>query len=289
MSSDIPYVFDSQILASVEKCLRYYQLRHREGWRPNRQNDHLIFGGHFAKALERYYKYVALGQTWDDALRLVVRETLVDSEGWESNDTAKTRENLIRSIVWYVDQFKDESIKVVNKGDGTPAVEYSFRFEVDYGIIFAGHIDRLVTYLGHYYVMDQKTTGGTVTAQYFKQFSPDTQMSFYTYAGKVIYGEPIKGVILDVAQIAVGFTRFERGYIFRSESMLEEWYDDTMYWIGEAQAAVENNRFPQNRQSCDKFGGCEFREICSRSPEVRHNFLRGDFKQEEPWDPLRVR
>lgn len=287
--TDIPYVFDSQILSGIEKCLRYYKLKFIEGWRSKGQNDHIIFGGHFAKALERYYKLIGEGLEPESALKETLRHTLIDSYGWESMDTAKTRENLIRSIIWYVDQFKDEPVKVVKLPDGKPAVEYSFRFEIDYGNVLAGHIDRLVTYGGHYYVMDQKTTGGTISPRYFKQFSPDTQMSLYTYAGKVIYDVPVKGVILDVCQVAVGFSRFERGFLFRTDAQLEEWYEDTLYWIGEAQAAVDNNKFPQNRQSCDKYGGCEFRDICARSPDVRYTFLKGDFEQQEPWDPLRVR
>jgi hypothetical protein len=41
-----------------------------------------------------------------------------------------------------------------------------------------------------------------------------------------------------------------------------------------------------NDTACDKYGGCEFREVCSKSPSVRDKFLKADFKQEEPWNPL---
>src|SRR5262245_52097354 len=123
----VPTVFDSQMLSGIETCLRLYQLRFLEGWRNKFPNDHITFGGHFATALERYYKYRALGQPIDEALHNVVKLAMRESYGWQSMHTAKTRENLIRSIVWYVEQFKDEEIEVIKLPSGLPAVEYSFR------------------------------------------------------------------------------------------------------------------------------------------------------------------
>jgi hypothetical protein len=75
---------------------------------------------------------------------------------------------------------------------------------------------------GSLYVMDQKTTGGTVGTYYFEQFSPNNQMSLYSWAGQAILRSPVRGVIIDAAQIAVNFTRFERGITTRSKDQLDE-------------------------------------------------------------------
>ena len=120
-------------------------------------------------------------------------------------------------------------------------------------------------------------------------YNPDTQVSMYSFAGKAIFHLPIKGLMIDAAQIAVGFTRFERGFIFADEASLNEWYDDTMATIQRAIKATKENYFPKNRSSCHKFAGCEFREVCSRSPHVREQFLKADFEQGERWDPLEAR
>jgi len=589
------FAWDATSLSAAEKCLRYYHYKHIEGWFQPEKSFHLRFGGHYATALEHFYKHRACGDDIDTALEKVVLEALIDTwDGeagpWQSPDPAKNRENLIRTIVWYVEQFGQEHIDVIKLSDGRPAVEYSFSLDVDGGYVFSGHIDRLVTYAGDPYVMDQKaqpvttniltmegwkkigdlrvgdkivgqngketeviglfpkgitpvyivyfndgtsvkcgedhlwtvatqfspqwktlelkellkakphikfyvplvepvqhptrelplhpyvlgvllgsngylggssiqlstshiwlakavaerldgdvikkspsdnhvwtisggrtiaairqlglkgalsankfipeeylfasewqrrellrgllvtdgswngksriydstslcltqgictlvrslggtaryrnrkdgayrvsillpelptgagkryitgivpasaeetlcikvaaadglyvtenyivthnTTGGAISNHYFDGFSPDIQMSMYTFAGKAVYNIPVRGVIIDAAQIMVGFTRYERGFTFRTESQLHEWYDDMMRLIERARKATHENHFPMTRASCGNYGGCEFRSICSRSPEVRQNFLAASFKQGPTWDPL---
>lgn len=291
----VQFAWDSTSIKLAETCLRKYQYRMIQGWQPHRKSIHLIFGGHYATALEHFYKYLALGKSRDEAEMLIIRETLIATwdhehgEPWQSDHNTKTRENLIRTIVWYLDQFREDSCTTVHLSEGQPAVEYSFALPVDNGIVLAGHLDRVVEYAGAPYIQDQKTTGSTITSRYFDGYDPDTQMSLYTFAGKAIFGIPIKGVMIDAAQIAVGFTRFERGFTFRDDGQLNEWYDGAMWHIEKARKATQENHFPQNPSSCGNFGGCEFRHVCSRSPAVREQFLKADFSQQKRWDPLESR
>lgn len=291
----LQFAWDSTSIKLADECLRKYYYKLVEGWQPREYGVHILFGGHFALALEHYYKWIALGDSSNEALHKVVLEVLINTWDTEAGKpveflhNSKTRENLVRSIIWYVDQFENETIEVVKLASGKPAVEYSFSLPVDNDIVFTGHIDRLVTYSDEIYAMDQKTTGQTVSSAYFAQYSPDHQMSMYTFAGQMIYGSPVKGVIIDVAQIAVGFTRFERGFTFRTSAQLAEWYEDAMYTIEAARAAVREQHFPMRRTSCNNFGGCEFRSVCGRSPDVRPNFLAADFVRGPRWDPLQRR
>lgn len=318
--SGLQFAWDQTSISLADECLRKYQYRMIEGWTGKVEKVDLAFGGAFATALERYYKFRALGQTSNEALIEVVRLALIetwdhefaevsDDEGivglaatrsslrrvpgtgkphvWLHN--FKTRENLIRTIIWYVDQFENEVIEVVTLDNGRPAVEYSYSLPVDNDIIFTGHIDRLVRYADEVYVMDQKTTGSTLSSNYFEQYRTAHQFSMYTFAGQAIYNSTVKGVIVDAAQIAVGFTRFERGFSFRSEAQLAEWYDDALMVIERARQATRDNYFPMRRTSCNNYGGCEFRAICGRSPDVRQNFLNADFVRGPIWDPLERR
>lgn len=298
-SEDVQFGWDATSISSYEKCPRYYQLKHLEGWQPNNKSVHLRFGGHYADALEHYFKHLADGADAEEALRLVVRQALIDTwdrededdEGqpWESLHNTKTRDTLIRSIVWYFDHFEDDPAPTVILPDGKPAVEYSFALPVDNDIVFCGHIDRLVDYAGGIYVMDQKTAGNTITPRYFEGYSPDVQMSMYSWAGGIIFDVPVKGVIIDAAQIAVGFTRFSRGFVPRSTQILDEWYDMTMLTIEDAQRSTKENQFRMNRASCGNYGGCEFRNICTRIPQHRQNLLQADFHKAPRWDPLKRR
>ena len=137
--------------------------------------------------------------------------------------------------------------------------------------------------------MYQKTTGSTITPRYFKQFKPGVQMPLYSFAGKAIYKTPVKGVIIDAAQIAVGFTRFERGFVSYSDIELDEWYENMMFHIQAIQTMTLRDFFPMNPTSCNKFAGCEFRDVCSVPKDLRVNFLKADFEQKPVWNPLEVR
>lgn len=304
-ASGVQFAWDSTSIKLAETCLYKYQLKMIFGWQPERKSAHLIFGGIYASALENYHKAIADGVDREQAVRDTVHEALIESweheldeagepivgsgHPWESDHNLKTRGNLIRSIVWYLDHFQDDSCETVILSDGQAAVEYSFKLEADDGIILSGHLDRLVNYAGHLYIQDQKSTGTTISSRFFEQFNPDTQMSLYTFAGKSIFNLPVKGVMIDAVQVAVGFSRFERGFTFRAEDQLNEWYDGAMSTIERAQAATRAGYFPMNPSSCGNYGGCEFRNVCSKAPSVRQQFLKADFVQGKIWNPLESR
>lgn len=309
----VQFAWSATTIKMAETCLRYYQYTMIEGWHSRGLGPHLRFGQHYARALEHFHKLRAEGMGPEQSTIAVVREALEDTwdreevsedEGtpglastksalrgkpWDSEHNFKTRETLIRSIVWYLEQFKDDSALPVILSSGAPAVELSFNLPVDNDIMFVGHLDRLADYADNLYVMDQKTTGSTISQRFFEGFSPDTQMSLYTFAGSAVFGAPVRGVIIDAAQIAVGFTRFERGMTFRTPAQLTEWYDGAMTAILRAQEATREAHFPQNPSACGMYGGCVFRAVCARDPGVRKNFLAGDFVQGGGYDPLEVR
>lgn len=298
-SDGLQFAWDATSIELASTCLRKYYYSIIASVEPKRKSVHLIFGGIYAAALEHFYRYRAEGDSIDTALRRVVHEALIAS--WDSatgaplefNDAKKTRANLIRSIIWYVDEFGDEAesgIQTYHLSDGAPAVELSFALELSNTIVLCGHLDRVVSYGGHLYWMDQKTTGGTVGPYYFEQFKPHNQFMLYTWAGQTILHSPVKGGIIDAAQVAVGFTRFERHPITFTAGQIEEWLDSAQYHIAAARSAAALRRFPMNLASCGNYGGCPFRSLCARDPAVRENFLQGDYvHRETPWDPITPR
>jgi hypothetical protein len=295
------YVWDSTSLKAADTCLRFYQYKLIDGWTTRKERVHLKFGAHYATALEHYYKHVLAGVDKGEACRRVVLEALMDTwereesdpswpngHPWVSTDNNKNRETLIRSIVWYIDYFEDDPMEIITY-EGRPALEYSFLLPVDNSIMFSGHLDRVVNYAEGNWISDQKTTKSTISPYYFDGFAPDHQMSMYTFAGQAIFHTPIRGVVIDAAQIAVGFTRFERGFTARTPDQLNEWYDCTMQLIESTQRATREQHFPMRVTSCGNYGGCEFRFVCAHSPDVREQFLKGNFDKMEPWNPAKRR
>ena len=291
------FAWDATSLDSAQRCMRYYYYTMIRGVKKKETNVHLLFGGIYASALEQFYKLRAKGATIEEALRVIVKEAMVASwdkendKPYQFDHAAKTRPNLIRTIIWYIEEFGEEDdsgFTTYHKQNGEPAVELSFAIELSDDIVYCGHLDRVVQMAGKSYVMDQKTTGGTIGPYYFDTFNPNNQMSGYALAGQMILQTPVKGVVIDAAQIAVNFTRFERGVTLRTKDQLEEWLDNTIKFINKAREWTRAEYFPMNPNNCGNYGGCPFRIVCSRSPSLRDNFLKSDFT-EHFWDPLKER
>lgn len=285
----IQFAWDSTSLSWLKECPRKYQYSMIEQWRTKADTVHLDFGLWYHKGLETYDRLRAQGAEHDEAVETMVGEALAwtytESGPWSPDHPSKTRETLIRSLIWYTEHFKDDPAKTVILDNGKPAVELSFKLPIDHGYVLCGHMDRVVNYLDGTYVCDRKTSSSTITSNYFDQYNPDNQMSLYTLAGRIIYNLPIKGIVIDAAQIAVGFTRFSRGFTHRTEAQLEEWLADSYRWFKLAEGFAREAYWPMNDKSCHKYGGCPFRKICSKSPEVRAQFLATDFYKKE-WNPL---
>lgn len=311
----IQYAWDSTSLGWLKKCPRLYRYQMVEGWRPKTSSVHLRFGILYHQGLELYDRHRAEGVGHEESLIAIVGwllEATWDAEGpWDTGLTDKNRFTLIRSVVWYLDQFGEaDPAQTVVLANGKPAVELSFKMELDWGpaaavevthrehpgyqapeeasqpYLLCGHLDRIVSFLGGTYVMDRKTTKTTISQYYFDSFEPSNQMTLYTIAAKVIFETPVRGVIIDGAQIAVGFTRFARGFTYRTDAQIEEWLADLSFWLNAAEHYATSGNWPMNDTACF---GCAFRNICSKDPSVRQNFLESDFTQEDPWNPLRSR
>jgi len=280
------YAWDSTSLGQLKECPQKYYLSMVRGLRGGAASIHLEFGILYHKALENYDKLRAHGVTHTTAEEIVVKELLVVTYGWEFDHNLKTRETLIRTVVWYLEQFGDnDPATTVVLNSGVPAVELSFRLQVDDELVLCGHLDRVVEFQGQNYVMDRKTSNSTISSYYFDQFSPDNQMSLYTLAGSIIYDNPVKGVIIDAAQIAVGFSRFERAMVYRTDTQTTEWLRDTKLFIEQSRRYSDLNYWPRNDKSCHKYGGCPFRQICASDPRVRETFISSNFSV-VPWNPL---
>jgi len=133
----IQFAWDAHSIKQATACPRLYQYTILEAWEPKAPNCHLTFGIHYATALEHFTKYIHIeGMEYEDALRRVVSETLLatwehkrDEDGaripgtgwaWESNDLKKNRHNLLRTIIWYLEFFREDPMKTMILGDGTP-------------------------------------------------------------------------------------------------------------------------------------------------------------------------
>lgn len=314
----VQYAWDSVCLGLLKTCPRLYQYQIIEGWVPKGESVHLRFGQEYHQALQEYDVSRANGVNHEDSVFDTISALSKRVWDWDVDRDSKAgkyknRDTLLSLVVDYLDHFADDPAQTYIRADGTPAVELSFRFELDWGpgpherdasgvpnlwpnkqpYLLCGHLDRVVSFNDQLLVMDHKTSTSTLGSYWFDQWSPNNQMSLYTYAGQVVLSTPIKGVIISGAQIMLDQpNRFVRGFSYRTPDQLEEWLDDLRFWLISAENYAQMDYWPQNDTSCDKFGGCRFRGICSKQASVRESFLRSDFEQLAPqdrWNPLKSR
>lgn len=316
----IQFAWDSTSLGYLKTCPRLYQYIMIDGWGTRDESIHLRFGIEYHTALQDYAIARAQGIRHDDAIHDTIRALHSRTYDWNPDrglraGKYKNRETLAGLVIDYLDHFAEDPAETYIQADGSPAVELSFRFELDWGpgatpatrhhstaegklvpdqpYLLCGHLDRVVTFLDDLYVMDRKTSVSTLGGYYFDQWTPSNQMTLYSLAGKVMLNSPIKGVIIDAAQVLLEKPNsFARGFAYRTEDQLTEWLADLRYWLREAEDFATAGYWPQNDTSCHKFGGCQFRDVCSKSPAVREQHLRGNFDKlapEERWNPLKAR
>lgn len=291
------FAIDSTSLGAAKQCPRYYYYSIVRGLQPKSESPHLVFGLHLHAARERYEHNKLAGLTHDDNLDEVLDWSLKQTwnfelnRPWISTHEKKNRKTLIQTIVWYLDeQAQNDNLETVVLSNGKPAVELSFRFDSgirmgDESVIFCGHLDRIANLGLKPYIPDIKTSVSEVNAKWAEQFNPGNQFSMYMLAGKVAFEQSVEGMIVDGIQVGVTFSRFARFFIPRDPASMEEWREDAEYWIGQLYRWAVNGHWPQNDKSCDMFGGCVFRRICSKPPHTREQIINADYAA-RVWDPL---
>jgi len=300
----MPIAWDSTMLGLLKECPRKFEYTILNGWQSSGFAAHLEFGIAYHKALEEYDIHRANGMDHLDAMIETVRfcmnygtrdseNRFIPYDAMFTREPNKTRDTLVRSVVWYLEHFKFDYAKtVLLKTTNKPAVELSFKLGLDLinpdggEFVLCGHLDRVVEVDHQLWITDRKTTKSTITSRYWAQFTPNNQMSLYYAAGRIVLNEPIRGIIIDAAQIGVGFTNFARHQITRTPGVQDEWLRDTYTWIGIAMQYASDGYWPMNDKSCGNFGGCPFQPICSKDPKVRGTWLKQEGYHKRQWNPL---
>ncbi len=301
---------DSTSLGAYKTCPRFYFQSIVLGFQPKSESVHLTFGLLMHGGVERYYHAKASGQSAEDALDTALEWALKATwnsnlnRPWDSGDSYKNRYTFLRTLVGYLDTYgPNDPLETLVLDSGKPAVELSFSFDSGFSskstgepFLICGHLDRLALLNGEPYISDVKTTKSEMNIRFWSQFNPHNQFGIYLLAGEIVYKLPVKGLIVDGAQVLVGSSRFARQLITKDKFQMDEFYRATGQWIERMEASAEDSArskdpasaYPMNETSCTKYNGCDFLEVCGRSPVSRQRLLETQFKR-RTWDPLQRR
>lgn len=297
VEGNVPFqwAWDNSSLALLRTCPRKYYYEIIRGLRPKGGNVHLEFGLMYHAALEYHDRLLAEGVK-NPVLRTrsVMRKILTDSFGWQSDHKLKTRQVLVRAVLGYIDHFKFDATKTVLLDNGKPAVELSFRFEMDldtpWGEPYAlcGHLDRIAELDQGNYVLDRKTTQKAFQHEYIEKYKPSGQMMQYTAGAKVGFHADVKGVIIDACYLGTNLDEYGRFMAGYTKDQIAEWLENTKFYIKMAEQYHAANLWPQNFEACHVYAGCHFRDLCGRDPAVRPHFEKTMYEVRR-WDPLQTR
>lgn len=293
---------DSTSLGEFKICPRRYQLSILLGFTPRSESVHLTFGLLLHGAIEHYHRLRAAGTAHESALVDTVWHSMCNTwdrdlnRPWSSDDHYKNRFTLIRTIVQYLDKWQNDPLETLILSNGNPAVELSFRYDSGYQTqstgepwLICGHFDRIASGLSGHWIVDTKSTKLVISPDWFAKFTPDNQFTIYTSAGRVAFSFDLEGVIVDGCQVLVGESRFQRGLVRRSSWQLDEWHQDLGYWLEQIEGCAISGKWPQNDKSCNLYGGCPFRSVCSAGSAASRDQLLQETYKRRVWDPLQRR
>jgi RecB family exonuclease len=320
----VQFAWDSVSLTSFLSCPRRYQLSILQGYVPRNPAvaTALVFGILIHSALEQYHRARAAEASHDEALHKALAmalaspaaETLPTDEALAeepadadddgiSTRTAKTRTRyyLARTIVWYLEHYKNDALQTLVLPSGQPAVETSFRIPIGIEVgggsgsggnatemLLCGHIDRVVLLNDQAYVVDYKTTK-SLSRQFFEMFDLSHQMTGYTLAGKVIFQREVKGAWIDGIALLQGSIKLARHLTNRTAGQLTE-YRQLLQHVAQ-QATLFASRYaeqdyPMNTASCYF---CDYKTCCRQPPEFRQRYIDQAFERKPGWNPLQNR
>ena len=110
----------------------------------------------------------------------------------------------------------------------------------------------------------------------------------YTAGAKVVFHPDVKGVIIDAVYITANLDEYSRFMASYTKDQIQEWFDNTAFYIKLAEQYREKENWPQNFEACHVYSGCQFRGICGRDPSMREHVIKSEFVVDR-WDPLKTR
>lgn len=279
---------DSSILNTIQSCARKTQYSFIENLQPHEKDEALEKGDLMHKMLEVYYSMrldsgpAVNSGIWEelklegidpagDPVQQAVQAGIYFSS--QMAISSKISEEVIDQFQAYTDFYRSDSWHPLAVEEVGSRILYEER---DLRIQYNFKIDLIAEQGRNIIPWDHKTGSRRHTPT-----SLSNQFIGYCYA-------------LGTNQILInkiGFQsslkpaeRFQRFVLPISNTRIEEWIKNSIYWTFQYAQFQEDNFFPMNLTSCDKYSGCIYGRICESDPDNRDWKMERDFITVEQWD-----
>ena len=270
-------ILDSQILNGIQLCPQRTDFQFNQDLQPPITSEPLESGGLLHVMMESYYHDVMMcgteitydNKNFQDSIE---RAILI---GETHNKDLNLPSEVTNEIIY---QFKENISHHRMDGWKILEVEKAFISELykdeELGIYLTGKID-VIAEVPNYgvVVVDHKSSRRS------QEVEPlSNQFTLYSWA------TGIKTVIIN----KVGFQktippekRFSRHPLFYTNEQIDRWCKNTIWWCKFYVFCLENDSWPENRTSCDKYGGCIYTPICRSATnegmiaQISNNYIKG--------------
>lgn len=284
-----PEKFDSSTIKLVQECFRKYLYRIILGRVPFKSKYEVIFN--FGTAVHKFYEVIEVnymkGQPPEMCLALGLEEVkkcnLVAGEG---KYEFYTRTRLFETCMVVFEDWKKEkasgAIKVL-------AVEQPINIQLADGTFIGGRADQIVSWNGHLWGRDFKTT--SKMEQYFNAtLDPNDQATRYIFMESKLHfgaeaidnGRMVKGIIFQVIQNTKTTTpKIYRILVTKNQYQLKQWEKEQAFFHRLLKTLEEEDIWPMCPTSCSF---CDYSKVCKAPSESsQENILRNEYNL-SPWD-----
>jgi len=277
-------IVNNSILSSYERCERLYEWKQ---YHPRIENIHLSAGKALAEAFYSSRLAFAQDTSAQDAENIGKLAIIDHFNGIDDPLNKKGLSKVLFAFERSNATFPLEEFHSFGK-DGKPCLEFSFveplplEFQGE-PVLYSGAFDAIRSYgnltCGH----DDKSSL-YIGPKWPEQWSLRGQFIGYAW-GAQHYGIKLDGFIIRGVPIA-GDNPPQETIIYTPSYLIREWLEKTVQLAKRLLNSIEEKKFyPSLGDSCNAFGGCMFREICSLNPENRLDWLQSKFESYEI-DPL---
>ena len=290
-----PSVIDSTLMSHFRACPRSCELESFHHWKSKSRSVHLHAGAAYARGLEVAREaFYADGKPADEAIALGLGALAKAYGSFECPpDSPKSLERMLGAFEFYFSHYPLETDALVphRMPGGKLGIEFSFAepLEINHPetgepLIYCGRFDMIGDYAGQVFGEDDKTAS-QLGPSWAKQWDLRSQFTAYTWGARRA-GIPMDGFVVRGVSILKTKYDTQQAITYRPTWMIDRWLEQTNLDLERMIQMWDEGRFDYNLdESCNGYGGCQFRRVCLSEPERAMTWLRQDFEQ-RAWDPI---
>ena len=289
--------------SSIErfKCPRAWQYSELEAKSPVASRAGANFGSTIHRGLETRYNLVGANKV-DPATQLVIDSAMHDwlEENPQPESDFRNFDHACKMSRVYNHIYGNEGFRILKNPAGKPIIEASFALPfgtvMNVPVLYCGKIDLGIEDNNGIWSFDHKTAFQFGEA-FSKQMAMDGGQLGYCWALGQTLGRKPAGYIIDAIRVRrqtvkasftgdapIDGTDFTRTPYFVTDDMLAEWKEDVTAVIMNIFMCHDHDLFPRHRWQCtNKYGACDFYDVCSTPREQRHLILNSNLFEENKW------